>query len=71
LKEELKKEFKKIIEIERKEMIFRLLDQGCDMKTITAATQLSEKEIMKIIMKKNNIRKHTWDRDLSHFLFNN
>ena len=38
------------IEKERKEMIFRLLDQGCDMKTITTVTQLSEKEVKKIIL---------------------
>ena len=31
-------------------MIFRLLDQGCDMKTITTVTQLSEKEVKKIIL---------------------
>lgn len=40
------------IEKEKKEMIFRLLDQGCDMKTITIAAQLSEKEIKKILLEK-------------------
>ncbi|OIJ09350.1 hypothetical protein BKP35_16930 [Anaerobacillus arseniciselenatis] len=46
----LEEGIQKGIEKERKEMIFRLLDQGCDMKTITTVTQLSEKEVKKIIL---------------------